>query len=206
VHSFRNLTKEEAIYRLKYYYKFAIVRNPLERLLSAYRNKLESPLDSSQRKKFPDRLKAYLLDKYDHERLKAWISANRSGDIHPTFQQFIKFMTRFSLTSYNEHFLPFLELCFPCAIDYDLIINFKTLNYDMYGLMDYLRIPAEYYPAAIGHAAKPTSMFMERYYGQVSREIKADLIHTLRQELEFYYALHPEEAGMHEYFVSKEYP
>ena len=43
VHSFRNLTKAEAVYKLKHYFKFAIVRNPAERLLSAYRNKLESP-------------------------------------------------------------------------------------------------------------------------------------------------------------------
>ena len=45
VHSFRNLTYDEAMYRLQHYFKFAIVRNPLERLLSAYKNKLERPFN-----------------------------------------------------------------------------------------------------------------------------------------------------------------
>lgn len=200
VHSFRNLTQEQAIYKLKNYYKFAIVRNPLERLLSAYKNKLETPLDAKLRKKFPDRLKAYLLDLYDHQLLKSWISAkNYSGDVHPTFQQLIKFMTQFSLNSYNEHFVPFMQLCFPCAIDYDLVVNFKTLNYDMYGLMEYLGIPPSYYPAAIGHVLQPTSVYMKQYYKRVQHQIKADLFHKLQQELDYYYTLHPEEEGMHKH-------
>ena len=72
--NFHNLSKEEALYRLKNYYKFAIVRNPLERLLSAYRNKLEPPLNYDIRRNFPDRLKAYILKKYRREDLEAWIA------------------------------------------------------------------------------------------------------------------------------------
>ena len=197
MHSFRNLTREQAIYKLKNYYKFAIVRNPLERLLSAYKNKLETPLNATMRKKFPDRLKAYLLDLYAHDQLKSWISARQyTKDIHPTFQHLLKFMTQFSLSSYNEHFMPFVQLCFPCAVDYDLLINFKTINYDMYALMDYLNIPPSYYPAAIGHET-PTSAYMKQYYGNISGPIKEDLFKKLEQELDFYYALQPEEEGMH---------
>lgn len=194
------MTAEEAIYKLEHYFKFAIVRNPMERLLSAYRNKLEKPLNVTMRKKFPDRLEAYLLDLYDHQRLQRWIAAkNYSADIHPSFQHLIKFMTHFSLNSYNEHFVPFLQLCFPCAINYDLVVNFKTLNYDMYGLMDYLGIPASYYPAAIGHMSEPTSAYLERYYKAVPSRTKMSLFSRLSQELEYYYTLHPEEEGMHKH-------
>ena len=200
VRSFRNLTMKEALYKLEHYYKFAIVRNPAERLLSAYRNKLETPLDAKLRKKFPDRLKAYILNLYDHDSLESWISAkNYSKDIHPTFQQFLKFMSQFSLSSYNEHFTPFLKLCFPCAVDYDLVLSFKTLEYDLYALMEYLRIPSSYYPAVISHSSVPTSSNVKEYYKHVSSEVKASVFQKLRHELDYYYSIHPEEKSMHKY-------
>lgn len=200
VNSFRNLTREEAIYKLENYYKFAIVRNPMERLLSAYKNKLEKPLNATLRRKFPDRLKAYILNLYDHKRLKNWIGArDYSIDIHPTFSQFLKFMTQFLLSSYNEHFMPFLQLCFPCAIDYDVVLNFKSLNYDMFALMEYLGIRPSYYPAAISHESDPTSVHLKQYYRRVSSHIKGDIFHKLQQELDYYYAMHPEEEGMHKH-------
>lgn len=48
---FRNLssvTKEERDYMLENYHKLVIGRNPFERLLSAYRNKLEGDLPSAK--------------------------------------------------------------------------------------------------------------------------------------------------------------
>lgn len=198
MHSFRNLTREEAIYKLENYYKFSIVRNPLERLLSGYRNKLESSLDVNHRKIFPDRLKAYILNLYDRKRLEKWIAAkNYSEPIYPDFTQFIQFMTQFSLSSYNEHFMPFLHLCYPCAIDYDVMLNFKSLNYDMYGLMEYLGVPESYYPTAGAHMNDLTSSHLEEYFGTLPSRIKTTLFNKLHLELSFYYAIHPEEGAMH---------
>ena len=68
--NFHNLSKEEALYRLKNYYKFAIFRNPLERLLmSAYRNKLEPPLNYAIRRNFPDRYESVHLEEVSKRRL-----------------------------------------------------------------------------------------------------------------------------------------
>ena len=171
----------------------------MERLLSAYRNKLEQPLNATLRKQFPDRLKAYILSLYDAKRLEDWIAwRNFSVDIHPTFSHFLKFMTQFSLSSYNEHFAPFLQLCYPCAVNYDFVLNFRTLNYDMFALMAYLGIPASYYPEVIGHSTKPTTSFMTQYYQAVPGHIKAGLVDKLQQELDYYYAMYPgEENNMH---------
>ena len=203
VHSFRNLTYEEAMYKLQHYFKFAIVRNPLERLLSAYKNKLERPFNIGKscdchvvllmqfiimlngfaqihctsiglyrvyvyynshslththththciylrplhthaqtelRKFFPERLKAFILKLYRREEFEKWIARNNSlEDIHPSFDEFVQFMNSYPLTAYNEHFKPFLELCNPCAVNFDLFLSFKTLEYDVYALLDYL--------------------------------------------------------------------
>ena len=40
----KTLTAKEKLQRMKDYYKFVIVRNPLERLISGYRNKVEKPV------------------------------------------------------------------------------------------------------------------------------------------------------------------
>ena len=40
----KTLTDQEKSQRIKEYFKFMVVRNPLERLVSGYRNKLEAPV------------------------------------------------------------------------------------------------------------------------------------------------------------------
>ena len=40
----KTLTAKEKLQRIKDYYKFIIVRNPFERLVSGYRNKVEKPV------------------------------------------------------------------------------------------------------------------------------------------------------------------
>ena len=194
------MTKTEAIYRLNNYYKFAIVRNPLERLLSAYRNKLESPLNYTIRRNFPERLKAYILKKFRTEEFEDWIAddeAHTTIDIHPSFSEFLLFMTMFPMNRYNEHFKPTLQLCFPCAVHYDLFLNFKMMEYDTFALMQFLDIPFQYYPESIAHKMAPTENYLEEYFSDVDTELKVKVFNAFRDELEFYYTIYPEEWGMH---------
>ena len=186
------MSREGIIHRLDNYLKFAIVRNPMERLLSAYRNKLEPPLNYTRVKKFPDRLKAFILALKNKSALQEWVSLkNYSNDIHPSFSDTLDFMTKFTLSAYNEHFLPFLKLCHPCALKYDLFLNFKSINYDVFALMEYLGIPINYYPRV--YHPSVTRDILDRYYKLVPQQIKTRVSHTLDKELGFYYALHPEE-------------
>ena len=194
------MTKTEAIYRLNNYYKFAIVRNPLERLLSAYRNKLESPLNYTIRRNFPERLKAYILKKFRTEEFEDWIAddeVHTTVDIHPSFSEFLLFMTMFPMNRYNEHFKPTLQLCFPCAVHYDLFLNFKMMEYDTFALMQFLDIPFQYYPESIAHKMAPTENYLEEYFSDVDTELKVKVFNAFRDELEFYYTIYPEEWGMH---------
>uniref|UniRef100_A0A8C2ZUZ5 Carbohydrate sulfotransferase n=1 Tax=Cyclopterus lumpus TaxID=8103 RepID=A0A8C2ZUZ5_CYCLU len=100
-----SLKPEEIRHRLKHYFKFMFVREPMERLLSAYRNKF-GEIESYQKKygveivtryrKGPS--SRYLLDE-DAERM-------------------------------NEHWMPVYNLCQPCAVSYDFIGSYERLEDD----------------------------------------------------------------------------
>lgn len=198
VKSLHSLSAEEALYRLTTYTKVIIVRNPLERLLSAYRNKIEPPFDPDNRHFFPDNLKWYILQRTRREHLSESLkSGNLSHKIHPSFSEFAHFMSVFDLSTYNEHFKPVLELCYPCAVQYNFYANFKSLDYDVYALMDYLGIPSSYYPEAISHVGTTTESYLKTYYSQLDKETRWRLVEAFSQELEFYYSLQPEEEDMH---------
>ncbi len=200
VKALHNLSAEEALYRLNSYMKVLIVRNPLERLLSAYRNKLEPPFNPDNRHFFPDNLKLFICQRARRDRpsedVKQW---NVSSTWHPKFREFVYFMTLYDLSTYNEHFKPVLDLCYPCAIQYDFFANFKSLDYDVYALMDYLGISTLYYPQAISHASTPTEAYMEEYYSTLDFNTKRKLHDAFSLELQFYYSLHPEEKDMHKH-------
>ena len=171
----------------------------MERLLSAYRNKIEPPLDWENRHHFPDTVKTYILQHFRKIQFRAWLdgSGNETQDIYPNFSEFSHFMTLFKLTDYNEHFKTVLDLCYPCAVHYDFYANFKSLDYDVYALMDYLDIPMEYYPRLISHRRTPTTLYLDGYYSGLSHVEKQKLFNVFSNELDFYYTLHPEERGMH---------
>ena len=125
------------------------------------------------------------------------MDGNQSTPIFPTFGEFIQFMNMFPLNDYNEHFTPSLGLCFPCALHYDFYANFKSLDYDIFAVLDYLHISSSFYPKLISHIETPTRTLLHHYFGKLTWQQKKSIFGTFSQELEFYYSLHPEEENMH---------
>ena len=174
-----------------------IVRNPLEKLLSAYRNKIEPPLNFKNRNAFPDKVKLFILQRFRRGSVQQWLRRNQSTPLSPTFSEFLLFMSTYPLSEYNEHFMPVLDLCSPCAVHYDFYANFKSLDYDVFAVLDYLNISSAFYPKAISHIQTPTSTYLETYFGKLPWQHKKSLFGVFSQELQFYYSLYPEEEGMH---------
>ena len=168
----------------------------MERLLSAYKNKIENPFNTSHNLTFPDTIKAEIMDLHNN---KGMGHLPRIYEGYPSFVQYLEYMIEYPLNSYNEHFIPFMYLCFPCAIEYDVLINFKTLGHDIYAVLEYLGIPIAYYPSrnVIQHSSSPTDSNMADYFRRVPKYLKNKLYEKFSKELEFYYSIHPEEEGMH---------
>ena len=174
-----------------------IVRNPLERLLSAYRNKIEPPLNFENRYSFPDEVKLFILRRFRYGSVWQWRQQNQSTPLSPTFGEFLRFMTTYPLSEYNEHFMPVLDLCSPCAVHYDFYANFKSLDYDVFAALDYLNISSAFYPKAISHIHTPTSTYLKTYFGKLPRQQRKSIFGVFSQELQFYYSIYPEEEGVH---------
>ena len=173
------------------------MRNPLERLLSAYRNKLEHPVLYAERKHFPASLQLFIVSLFRPKYVHTWLES-QTEDRHvlfPSFKEFVNYMSIFSLQDYNEHFIPFSELCHPCAIGYDLYANFKTMDYDIEAVLEYLSIPSSYYPSVASH--HHTKELMNDYYRLITWREKKALFNTFQNDLDLYYALYPEETNTH---------
>ena len=193
----------EINHRLQHYYKMVIVRNPLTRLLSAYRNKLEPPLNVTSISSFPNSIKRDILQMYRKQDLKDALKSPTLSKINPSFGEFLHYMTEYPLNAYNEHFVPVLNLCHPCAVRYNFYANFKIINYDIHAVMELLGIPSSYYPTRLAHPRHSTDEYLARYYGKVSCKELENLLGVFQDVLEFYFTLYPEEKESHDHFCKK---
>lgn len=113
--------------------KFLIVRHPFERLVSAYRDKLEH---IEGRDYYYKRFGRHIAHKYHRFRKP------NETKLEPTFTEFLRFIVEEKY--FDEHWAPFVDACEPCLIKYNYILKFDTIERDQkflmqeLGLSDYL--------------------------------------------------------------------
>ena len=114
-----------------------------------------------------------------------------STDIYPSFEEFIKYLVDSDLDLLNEHFRPFINLCHPCAVHYNFIGNFYNLPNEAFHILDFLKIPRNYYLNRVGHPTYNTSSSVSGYYHQLTTSLKLNLLKKFSHELVLYYLLFP---------------
>ncbi|XP_072037389.1 carbohydrate sulfotransferase 13-like [Amphiura filiformis] len=143
--SLKTFSTEEVIMRLRDYTKLMIVRNPHDRLLSAYIDKLDPTSNASDAKAFQHnfgpRIKnnniKYLGKKFNlsYALVKAEQKSTLTKDeiTNIQFQEFIRYVgdsDNMLNDPPEEHWSEMYRLCSPCYIQYDFIGKLETITED----------------------------------------------------------------------------
>lgn len=141
----------EAIFRGPMFYRFAFVRNPYSRILSAY------------------------LDKLVHnewERQKRLPALGFASDAHPSFARFLEIIASGDPTRLDIHWMPQSILLNPDYVEYDDIFRFEDFEAGLEKIMHRLRIDRRHWgdiaPAGRRHGTGASDL-LDEYYSE--REI-----------------------------------
>ncbi|CAD7078881.1 unnamed protein product [Hermetia illucens] len=164
---------------------FLIVREPFERLLSAYRDKLEGC-----RNKYYKVLGKQIVRQFRND------SELKRHNTGPTFKEFLLFLIQSYKTSkpFDEHWTPVYKFCTPCSINYTLIAKVETLQRDtdyiirQAGLEALLlgKLPKSRMRKISNRAAHNTRGLIEKYFSQVDRKTLDEIINIYRLDFELF--------------------
>ena len=177
------------------YFKFVMTRNPLERILSAYRNKFENhPISKSLSGVFDkDKIEMIKINRPDVYR--KWERSGRTLEVFPTFNEFIHYLGSHSYYDLDPHFRPLQYICHPCVFHYDFYANLKLMPAEFDHLFEKFNIPQDSFRNQPAH--HDTGSLMPKYYAKLSESEKKIVYQFAHSEMEFYYHIYPEERDMH---------
>ncbi|XP_059060946.1 carbohydrate sulfotransferase 11 isoform X1 [Achroia grisella] len=114
---------------------FLIVRHPLERLASAYNDKIVHAWPKS----FHDKMGQRIIKKY--RKLLANVQPVPT-ERYPVFEEFVAYVLdeRKAKRALDMHWTPYTDFCTPCKFNFDVIIKFETLDEDQRFLIQLARL------------------------------------------------------------------
>ncbi|XP_018416313.1 PREDICTED: carbohydrate sulfotransferase 9-like [Nanorana parkeri] len=158
--SYPRATQEEL---LANYTKVMFTRDPLQRVVSAYRDKFLHEDDVYYSKTIAGVIK---------RRLKV----NSTGPI--TFQQFVSFIVVENPSHRDTHWKPMFQLCDPCRIQYDVIGKFESMTQDAEFVLKTIKAPKDMRYPSLKHHANDS-----RTNGDITEQYLKTLPHDLYRRL-----------------------
>ncbi|XP_033098921.1 carbohydrate sulfotransferase 14-like isoform X2 [Anneissia japonica] len=164
-----SFSQEEIDIKLKTYFKFMFVRNPIARLVSAYRNKFRENIVS-----FHKRYGVPIVRKYRKN-----VNNDVKGD-DVTFEEFIRYLLDTDTSNMDMHWRPMNELCQPCAVNYDFIGSFEYLSVDANEVLKTIGAESDTFFPQRQRWYKPTTQ------QKISDEMSSVSLYYLQQLVEKY--------------------
>lgn len=172
----KNLQDADRVERMKTYWKVAILRNPLERLVSAYRDKIIG----KNRKPHEQEWSSEIMEMYNVSEVN--------------FETYLQWIVDKPNKLLNEHFTPLFILTNPCIVRYSYYGNFKRLSEEMQLISERLRVHRRLFSDFDYHApTNRTENVVADYFATASAAIKTRLFWDFCMEFDFYFSLFPEE-------------
>lgn len=177
-----------------------IVRHPFERLVSAFRDKLENTNIGKENgvdhfyQKYGRKIVAKYRPagegppkiRYSQDMDDPSIPAPKG--IEPTFSEFVKYLIDTDLTLYSDdHWMPYYLHCSACLVDYDVIAKFETLDRDQNYIVRKSKLENRITPSW-KHLTKgkKTSDTVRKYFATVTLSDAMKLYHKYRLDFELY--------------------
>ena len=161
-------TDKQRSERIQTYFKFLFVREPLHRLLSAYKDKFLRRNRVCSKRAREQIVKAYRPQDYKPN----------YNDIHITFPEFIQYFS-YDVPR-NDHWRQYEQLCHPCVINYDFIGHLETLEDDailllkMAGIDDRVTFPPIHKSTGSDEVLEYYSHVPPRYIKQLGEKYRND--------------------------------
>lgn len=154
--------------------KILVVRHPFERLLSAYRDKLEQ---RDNRK--------YYYEKYGQKIIKKYGDPNNQRV--PTFTQFLKYISEDNY-SRDEHWRPVATHCVPCLFPYDYVLKTESFDHEIKLLFKMLGMQ-KYLPETKLHVNQngaTSPQLANAYFSEVPKQLLKKLYNIYKNDFKLF--------------------
>ncbi|KAL2103883.1 hypothetical protein ACEWY4_000751 [Coilia grayii] len=163
--------------RLRSYLKFIFVREPFERLVSAYRNKFTRSYNTAFHKRYGTKI-------VQRHRVNPKARSLERGD-DVSFEEFVYYLVDPRTQReepFNEHWERVHSLCHPCLIHYDVVGKYETLAQDsqyvlkLAGVDSMVRFPTS------GKTTRTTGDMAAKYFQNINPFYQKKLFNLYRMD------------------------
>ena len=174
--SYARPTVQKLIKALNKTVSFIIVRDPFERLISAFRDKMRP------KNKYYSDIQREIIQKHRNDKNDVGESVR-----FPEFVDYLIDCDRNNV-SFNEHWVPYSKFCTPCAAHFDLILKVETLEGDQEYLLKEMNLDVKNPPKVNISPGdrRRTDYLIQYYFRQLSEGQLNDLYKIYRQDFKLF--------------------
>lgn len=153
-------------HKVRHYYKFTFVRHPLERLLSAYKDKFVR--NNKWTRHFHRRFGRHIIKTY---RTNASSNALKFG-YNVRFSEFVQYIIDSHASGeadLNKHWNTYSDICQPCLLNYNFVGKLENIERDSSTLLNLICVgKCDFTFPAIGTSPRRTHELMKAAYSRLS--------------------------------------
>ncbi|XP_071481821.1 carbohydrate sulfotransferase 11-like [Diadema antillarum] len=179
------LSKTQQLERISTYRKVMFVREPLTRVLSAYKNKYQ---DLDVYRLAPESLQKVAKHVMEKHRSNATHSELKTGE-NITWTEFTNYLVDpIERPKFDEHWKEMYKLCSPCRIKYDFIGRLENIQEEANYVLSHFNFTRKlsYPSSANSHPTNSASTNVTKYFDRFSREKLRALWNIYRFDYELF--------------------
>ncbi len=188
-------SRKEVIKRLADYFSFVFIRHPLDRLLSAYKDKIVQSNSMTkqrwyyQRKFVPAIIRLCRSSSQAKVKAKTVVESGggEASSENVTFEEFLCYVTKVRIHQLDKHWAPYERICFFCQpqLNYDFIGEYDYMKEEADFILDLLGVKNVTYPSSNRTNLQRKERFMKAYV-QVSNETLNAIRKRYRRDFEMF--------------------